>query len=145
MTAVHGRTFFATAIERPLPLRGLAYRAPYKLTRRHVKPLVPFGWRIAREPDFPHYLVMPAWVYPFWHLSLYWRTYLYTPFIRLGFWDLDEGDYYVNGRWTWNFWRTLKGQRYRVNRHFPADILLASRWERFGWWIQKLIPGVGRA
>lgn len=37
--------------------------------------------------------------------------------LRLGFWDLNDGDWYVNGRWNWRCWEHFE-------RHgWPADQL----------------------
>lgn len=68
---------------------------------RSKRPSVPFGWIAARHWDANRWLVMPLWLYPVWYLWDNRTRLFFTPFMRLGVYAVDEGDYYVNGRWTW--------------------------------------------
>lgn len=61
--------------------------------------------------------------------------------VGLGFWDLPyDGDFYVNGRWCWRWWR---GQERSLARQTHFDEGLKASWrrrnafQRFGWWLER--------
>lgn len=96
---VHGRVLFAWAVCLPLEFRGMVRRVPRG--RWRSDPTIPFGWCKARCWHRNAWLVMPLWFLPVYWLSRNWQCLAYKPLIRLGLYALDEGDYYVNGRWQW--------------------------------------------
>jgi hypothetical protein len=111
--------------------------------QRIARPRAPFGWIVEREPDRDAWSVGPVWIMLPRRLWLRRYNMLFGPLVRLGFWAIKGGDYYVNGRWTWAWWRTLD-ERWTRNTPYYTDLdgpakrfVPRSRWERFGWWIQR--------
>lgn len=106
--------------------------------------VAPFGWRWDYKPGYDIKLLMPWWVY--YPRYVWTRRYIlvFRPLVRLGFWQIEEGAYYVDGHWTWAWWRTLEQRftpkphsfsaRHGITRYKPR-----SRWERLGWWLQRAI------
>lgn len=86
---------------RPTTWRGLIRVYSRTNKPRDWRPDVPLGWRLVREYDRNTWLVMPAWLYWPYIAKRDWRHWVYQPLIRYGFWELAEGDYYVNGHWSW--------------------------------------------
>jgi len=41
--------------------------------------------------------------------------------IMLGFWDLADGDWYVNGHWNWRCWEVWEREFARY--HLPPDCI----------------------
>lgn len=106
-------------------------------------PVAPWGWRWLKEEDRNVAICLPLWLYWPIRLRREWRHYLYEPLMHLGFWKIDDGDWYWNGRWTWQFWRTLHWYRIGPLHPDPSypgfDQPPAGRWERFGWALRNVV------
>ena len=69
----------------------------------------PHVWwgKAVRALDRCAYLFIPWPVYPFWYVRRYWQWLVFAPLRTLGFWRVEEGGYWLEGRWTWDWYNTL--------------------------------------
>jgi hypothetical protein len=68
-----------------------------------------FASRVVRDPTGR---VVGAYPWPLSRCSADTRARVYETLEVLGFWDLEDGDYYIRGRWNWRFWRHPYARRY---------------------------------
>lgn len=111
--------------------------------KQHGPPRLPFGWTAIRDEATASFRVMPLWVYwawrightiaprtadgkriPFWlRIACDWPTQSHPIIDALhlaGLWDMNDGDYYVNGRWNWRCWEMWE--------RFYARHQMETRW-----------------
>lgn len=76
-----------------------------RVSRRHNhpgwRPNIPWGWMVRRDIARFSFLLMPLWLAPIHYLWWHWSRLLYTPFMRLGVFKVNEGGFYHEGRWVW--------------------------------------------
>jgi hypothetical protein len=102
------RFIFPTVAPVPRPYRGLGWWRRRARDARGLGltglPPAPFGWRWLKEEHRSAAICFPLWLY--WP-ALFWRERygrFFEPLMRMGLWDVNDGDRYVDGRLTAPRW-----------------------------------------
>jgi hypothetical protein len=74
------------------------------------------------------------------------RLCVFDSLMLLGFWEMHPGDWYINGRWNWRWWRGGERAFAELNDNaslFGCEAIPIEEWrnrnwfQRFGWWLER--------